>query len=469
MSDRDSHSYDVRVWAIRKYKGKKSTSYSVRWTVGPKEWHKTFATAKLAESYRAILTSAAATGAAFDAATGMPASMTTDRSEVSWLDHSIAFMLMKWPEAAPKYRKSLAESLTAIAVATLPSQHGAPSIKDLRAALYQWIFTKSDARHDLPHELQPAIRWLHSHSPTVSAVAAPAALRDALDHLSLTLDGRRASDATIARRRSAFHNCLDFAVERDLLHANPLEKLKRKRLPPTAAIDRRRVANPRQARALLAAVHETDPSLEAFFATMYFAGPRPAEVLALRRRDCTLPEDGWGRLLLSSSYQRTDERWNDGSGSIEERQLKHRAVEDTRLVPAHPELVRILRQHMESFELGVDGRLFAARTGQAGRTLSPPYYDVVSMNTIYRAWHRARAAALTSDELESMLARRPYDLRHACLSTWLNAGVPATQVAEWAGHSVAVLLSVYAKCIDGQDETAFRRIEHAVGPGASQP
>jgi hypothetical protein len=36
------------------------------------------------------------------------------------------------------------------------------------------------------------------------------------------------------------------------------------------------------------------------------------------------------------------------------------------------------------------------------------------------------------------------------------------QVAERAGHSVAVLLRVYAKCIDGQDQIARRRIEEAL-------
>ncbi|GAB3864286.1 hypothetical protein GCM10027610_112400 [Dactylosporangium cerinum] len=57
----------------------------------------------------------------------------------------------------------------------------------------------------------------------------------------------------------------------------------------------------------------------------------------------------------------------------------------------------------------------------------------------------------------------PCDLRHAAVSTWLNAGVPAPQVAEWAGHSVAVLLRVYAKCIVGQGASARRRIEDAMG------
>ncbi|SCE73261.1 hypothetical protein GA0070558_104158 [Micromonospora haikouensis] len=48
------------------------------------------------------------------------------------------------------------------------------------------------------------------------------------------------------------------------------------------------------------------------------------------------------------------------------------------------------------------------------------------------------------------------------MSLWLNAGVPATQVAEWAGHSVHVLMRVYAKCVYGQEDAAFRRIEAAL-------
>jgi hypothetical protein len=40
--------------------------------------------------------------------------------------------------------------------------------------------------------------------------------------------------------------------------------------------------------------------------------------------------------------------------------------------------------------------------------------------------------------------------------------VAATQVAEWAGHSVAVLLEVYAKCIDGQETVALKRVAEAL-------
>ena len=49
------------------------------------------------------------------------------------------------------------------------------------------------------------------------------------------------------------------------------------------------------------------------------------------------------------------------------------------------------------------------------------------------------------------------------MSTWLNGGVPPTMVAEWAGHSVEVLLRIYAKCLDGGDALVRRRVQMALG------
>ncbi|SNT64494.1 hypothetical protein SAMN05216276_112010 [Streptosporangium subroseum] len=74
----------------------------------------------------------------------------------------------------------------------------------------------------------------------------------------------------------------------------------------------------------------------------------------------------------------------------------------------------------------------------------------------------ARIFALTPEQQVSPLAARPYDLRHAAVSLWLNAGVAAPDVAERAGHGVDVLLKVYAKCIDGGAEIANRRIDDAL-------
>jgi integrase len=64
----------------------------------------------------------------------------------------------------------------------------------------------------------------------------------------------------------------------------------------------------------------------------------------------------------------------------------------------------------------------------------------------------SRGTALTPEQVESTLARRPYDLRHAAASLWLNAGGPPTEIARRLGHSVAVLLKVYANCLDGGED-----------------
>ncbi|GAA4229228.1 hypothetical protein GCM10023075_36300 [Streptosporangium album] len=93
----------------------------------------------------------------------------------------------------------------------------------------------------------------------------------------------------------------------------------------------------------------------------------------------------------------------------------------------------------ETYGTANDGRLF--RTANDGSYSSSAHSYV---------WQEARKLALPPAQVESLLAARPYDLRHAAVSLWLNAGVPAIEVAKRAGHSVDVLLRVYAKCTDGQ-------------------
>ncbi|WP_420813597.1 hypothetical protein [Planosporangium thailandense] len=75
----------------------------------------------------------------------------------------------------------------------------------------------------------------------------------------------------------------------------------------------------------------------------------------------------------------------------------------------------------------------------------------------------AREKALTPAQQASPLARRPYELRHAAASLWLNSGIPATEVARRLGHSVTVLLRGYANCIDGQQATMNGRIDGVLG------
>jgi hypothetical protein len=61
------------------------------------------------------------------------------------------------------------------------------------------------------------------------------------------------------------------------------------------------------------------------------------------------------------------------------------------------------------------------------------------------------------------------DLRHAAVLLWLNSGVPATEVARRAGHGVAVLLKISARCIDGQADAASKRITDPLGTTDAEP
>jgi integrase len=200
---------------------------------------------------------------------------------------------------------------------------------------------------------------------------------------------------------------------------------------------------------------------------MYYAGLRPEEAIRLTVDNVILPtqmrneesrhgqdppeDEGWGELHIRSATPDAGSEWTDDGSPRDRRQLKHRAEGDSRIVPVHPELTTVLRDHLAHFGTAPDGRLFSGVRGGELPTI-----------TYRRAWIKARQAALTAAERASPLARRPYDLRHACLSTWLNGGVYPTQVAEWAGHGVDVLLRIYAKCVAGQDELAKRRISDAL-------
>ncbi|MGP4111978.1 hypothetical protein ACTWP5_13810 [Streptomyces sp. 4N509B] len=53
--------------------------------------------------------------------------------------------------------------------------------------------------------------------------------------------------------------------------------------------------------------------------------------------------------------------------------------------------------------------------------------------------------------------------RRRAVSQRLNSGVPALDVAARAGHSVEVLLNIYAKCVDGQEAAMNERIMKGLG------
>ena len=129
---------------------------------------------------------------------------------------------------------------------------------------------------------------------------------------------------------------------------------------------------------------------------------------------CPAPD---GELRLAAATPRTAAAWTSSGTSHDQRGLKCRPDGAIRMVPVPPVLV------------APDGRLFCGTRG-----------GPLSGSVTGRAWQSARNLALGPELAATRLARRPYELRHAALSLWLNAGGDPAHIAARAGHSVAISL-----------------------------
>ncbi|MEU0282335.1 hypothetical protein [Streptomyces sp. NPDC006195] len=167
---------------------------------------------------------------------------------------------------------------------------------------------------------------------------------------------------------------------------------------------------------------------------MYDAAMRPAEVIHLQKTQCRLPTSGWGLLNLKGVVVTAGKEWTDDGAVHEIHSLKRRAAKATRPVPIPPVLVRMLREHIRTFGVAPDGRLFR---DAAGKYIDASAYGIT--------WGRAREAVPTLDEHALDLAKRPYDLRHAGISFWLACGVEPAECARRAGQSIQDLFRYYAK------------------------
>ncbi|WP_433276132.1 hypothetical protein ACQPZA_33465 [Pseudonocardia xinjiangensis] len=158
-------------------------------------------------------------------------------------------------------------------------------------------------------------------------LARPEVLRAVLAALGRRLDGQLAAASTSHRKRAVLHNALEYAVERQLLSANPLTAVRVRARRAVEEVDRRVVVNPEQAGRLLAAVGrqgESGKRLAAFFGLMYYAALRPGEAAQLPTSALHIPAEGWGQLFLPGSAPTTGAAWSDSGRRRDERGLKHR-------------------------------------------------------------------------------------------------------------------------------------------------
>lgn len=451
----DRTSYSVRFWKIKSYKGRRVTTHYVRWVVDGREWKEPFRTLAHAESFRAQLMTAARQGEAFNIGTGRPVSWKREECPLTWFAFTLTYVAAKWPYAAPNHRRGIAEALTDATDALLTKENP-PFSPDARRAALRWSYSnRVRDTAEPPADLAAVIRWLEAHTVPMTAFEEPGKgallTRCVLDRISRTKDGRTAAANTANRKRMCLNNAMEYAVEIGILSTNPLKAVNWTKPRTLTTIDPRVVINIHQARRFLAAVEahgERGRRMKAFFACMYFAALRPEEVVDLRQEHLvSLPDNDWGEMRLTNAEPRAGSRWTNSGNVRERRELKHRAAGETRPVPIHPELCAMLRDHIRQFGTGPEGRIFIGPRG-----------GLMTDRAYLKIFHESRAKAFTEAEAKSPLMDVPYALRHAAVSTWLNAGVPAPQVAEWAGHSVNVLLRVYAKCIHGQQGEAMRRI-----------
>ncbi|ONK12570.1 tyrosine-type recombinase/integrase [Streptomyces sp. MP131-18] len=448
--------YNVRIWKLSAYKGKRRTTYSVRWVVDGRAFRQPFTTEAQADAFRSELMTATRKGVGFSITTGLPVSHQSKAASVSWYDFAVQFVDTKWPHASGNNRKNLAKALTATTVALLHKEPTQFEDVQVRTALREYAFNRNQ-REKAPPEVAATLRWVKRNTRTMAAWEDPEQVEDVLDALALKLDGTPSAASTVKRTRRILNVAMEYAVRRRILPANPLPKGRGSSPKTSTAVDKRCLINPEQAARLLGWVRRRPRGgerLHAFFATLYYSGARPEEAVAVHVRDARLPDqdaaDQWGELLFHTATPEVGKQWTDSGHTHDRRHLKGRAAGDTRPVPCHPALVKILREHIEREGLEPGDRLFRGESGGA-----------LAGSVIRRAWAGARKSELTEAEHASPLGRRVYDLRHTCLTTWLNNGIPPAQAAEWAGNSVPVLLATYARCLSGQLKDLQSRIEAA--------
>ncbi|WP_169317203.1 tyrosine-type recombinase/integrase [Actinacidiphila oryziradicis] len=353
-------------------------------------------------------------------------------AELTWYAFAVAYARDHWVGRAATTRNETSEALMLVTRAMLWDVPGRPREDVLHRALRSWAFLGPGAsEEEIPAQDRLALAWVAKASRPLVDPHDPALARGVLEALRRKRDGGTAAPETVRRKRKVLVNALYYAMEQGELGSHPLDRI-RWRVPKQArSVDPRSVINPHQAQDLLAAVsyvggykRAKGRRLVGLFAGMYYAGLRPEEAVAVTLPDCTLPETGWGRLVLHRTRPQAGKKWTDSGQMYDERGLKNRPPGEVRIVPLPPPLVAIWRDSVQMFGAAQDGRLFFTERG-----------NIVGYTIWHRVWNGARTLALPPALVTTPLGKRRYDLRHSALSTWLAAGADPAEVAMRAGNT----------------------------------
>ena len=397
----------------------------MKWRVDGRDRTRSFKTRAEADRYRSGLLLAVQEGQPFDPGTGKPVTWVEHGRAPTWWGWSREWLSLKWPQWSGHSRRSAVETLTLLTPQLVPA--GAPAPPE---GLAQWL-REAGYQPGAPTEGPPAA-WLARWSLPLTDID-PAAIERTLQAICVKADGTPTVPSVARRRRGTFGAVLRAAVRRELLARNPMERVEWRAPMTTMAIDVSTVPAPSEVEAIVdqvAALPSSGARYAALFAAVGIAGMRPSEAIALRTQDLDLPKKGWGLASLRGAVTSPGTRYTGDGAVVEAKGLKHRAPGTTREVPLSPDLVRRLRDHLTRFE-PIDARVF---TNARRLPLTPTNYGPV--------WLRARAVLWP--EGHPLAAATVYDLRHAAATMMLRAGVPPAEVARRLGHSVDILMRVYA-------------------------
>jgi integrase len=391
---------------------------------------RSFRTRAEADRRRSRLLVAQQDGERFDPVTAEPVSWAPAPASISVYEWCRQRLVQDWNEWSPRTRDSEVEGLCRL-VALAVSADALPAPDRLRRHLDAALRPQADIDGDDERE-----RWLSRWSMAL----------DVLDAAKLAEIDRRLGEgdagqplaATTARRyRRIAKSCIQRAVEIELIPSNPWPpsrrgRSRRKTQRSTKAIDVRRLPDPDTMRSIMKRMANHQPAslmYQTMTAVGYYAGLRPSEVVMLRPRSLWLPASSWGRIAVVEADDGYEEPDDPKTGD--------------RDVPIPAVLVDHLTQWICRTGCTDDEHLFRTRNGRV-----PSNWD--------------RALRRTSTKVYG-IPLSPYDCRHACATAWLRAGVPLGEAALRLGHSVETLVAYYVGALQGDDETANRRIDELLG------
>lgn len=434
---------------------RKQPVFDVRYRVDACEFRYGFEQKGWAEHFARQLREGFARGALFDptARRFVPSDDTSSGERaLTVYAHFVDYLRRKWrvwePATRPHAQRDLARACLFLVHADAPQL--SPSERLAADAFLRDVALNVPSPTSLTDEQQRWQRCFESWSLPLAAVT-DQHLQAFLDEVgSWTLEGKRRELAasSLARTRAVVRAAFTYAHKRRLIEWDPWAPVETPSLRDRDKVDPDRVMSPQQIRALARACAAINPRYELFVLIQGMCGLRPGEAVELRRRDFA-HRDGRPSFVTARGTHTVVSARFLAPGESRRRPLKGRGERFVRTVPLPPELVPFVERHLAQFvPARADAYAFTTPTGR-----------LLNMSNFQRGvWAPARDAVFA--ENDPLRKVRRHDLRHAAITSWLNAGVPLKTAQAWSGHKTAsVLLDTYLGVMRGDEDLAVERFQ----------